>query len=79
MPCTCEGVWECLSASEVFPLQPLPVGLELVQVGSHAAQWQARYCFYPWERLYHGTRRNSMLLFKVLEQVYQRQSSLSNG
>src|SRR5262245_41959054 len=79
MPCPCEGVWDCLSASEVFPLQPLPGGLELLQGGSHAAPWQARYCFSPWERLYHGTRRNSILLVKVPEQVYNGGSSLSSG
>ena len=38
-----------------------------------------RYCLYPWERLYHGTRRNRMLLCKVLEHVYHGPGSLSSG
>ena len=31
----------------VSPAYPLPVGLEVLQGGSHAAQWQARSCFLP--------------------------------
>jgi hypothetical protein len=52
-------------------------GLEVLQGAPMQQERQARYCFYPWER-FTTEPANSILLFKVLEQVYSGPNRLSS-
>jgi len=54
----CFQMWECLS--RMGDGEPAPVDhirSKASASSSSAAPWQARYCFYPRERLYLGTRK----------------------
>jgi len=42
-----------------------PAWSQAIASSSYAAQWHTRSCFYPQERLYCGTQRNTIQLFSV--------------